>query len=101
MKNIFTVKELEIGVFIIRNDAGKPFKDLTFARTVTYKVGYSQYRQQKYGLCSVLTDGFYVGVANSAKEMADYLNNHKVGFRPLTKDELFQLVNSSNQGFYH
>lgn len=100
MKNLFTEEELECGMFLVKNNAGKPFKDLGFARTVTFKTGFSHDGEKKYGLSSVLTDGFYVGVANSLKELAEYLNEDEQGYRPLTKEELFQLVSSSNQGFY-
>lgn len=100
MKNLFTEQELQCGMFLVKNNAGKPFKELGFARTVTFKVGFSNDGELKYGLSSVLTDGFYVGVANSLKDLATYLNNDEQGYRPLTKDELFQLVNSSTQGFY-
>ena len=100
MKNLFTEQELQSGLFLVRNDAGKPFKDLGFARTVTFKVGFSHDSEMKYGLSSVLTDGFYVGVAKTLKELVEHLNNNEFGYRPLTKDELFQLINSSNQGFY-
>jgi hypothetical protein len=100
MKNLFTEKELQCGMFLVNNSAGRPFKDLGLARTLTFKIGFSHDVDLKYGLSSVLTDGFYVGVANSLKDMATYLNNDVQGYRPLTKDELFELINSSTQGFY-
>lgn len=100
MKNIFTKEELKCGMFLVKNNAGKPFEDLAYARTVTFKVGFSHDSKLKYGLSSVLTDGLYVGVAYSLEDMATYLNNDPDGYRPLTKDELFELINSSNQGFY-
>lgn len=102
MKNLFTGEELECGMFIIKNSAGRPFEDLAYARTVTYKIGFSPNRKDEdhYGLCSVMTDGFYANVSKSLKGLAEHLNKDEHGYRPLTKEELFQLVNSSNQGFY-
>ena len=100
MKNLFTAEELKAGMLLVKNDAGRPFKDLGYARTVTYKIGHSYDSNLKYGLSSVLTDGFYVGIANSLDELAEYLNKDEGGYRPLTKEELFQLVDYSTQGFY-
>jgi len=100
MKNIWTAKEIEAqhGHLIIRNDASKPFKDLGFARTVVFKIGFGK---MKYGLCNILTDGWYHDVADAAQEFADHLNADERGYRPLTKDEFLQLVDDgAKQIFY-
>ncbi len=102
MKNIWTEKELECGMFIIRNDAGKiPFKDADFARTVVFKIGFSMGSDKKYGKISILTDGAYFGLRPTLKELADYLNEDERGYRPLTREELINLLKSSDQGFYY
>lgn len=100
MKNIFTEHELKCGMFIIKNNVGKPLEDLRFSRTVAFKVGFSHGSVKKYGLSSFLTDGFYSPISDSLKGLADYLNNDEEGYRPLTKDELIELIVSSDQGFY-
>lgn len=102
MKNIWTEEDIKSqqGIIIIRNDATKPLKDLGFARTVVFKIGFSHVGK-KYGLCNILTDGWYHGVADSHKELADYLNADEKGYRPLTKEEFLQLVDDGkNQIFY-
>ena len=59
MKNIFTEEELQVGMFLIKNNVSKPFTDKSFARTVTWKVGFvHENGKQFYGLCNILTDGF-------------------------------------------
>lgn len=100
MKNIWTAKEIEKqhGQLIIRNDATKPFKDLAFARTVTFKVGYGK---MQFGICNILTDGWYSDIANSAKEFAAYLNSDKIGYRPLSKAELLQLIDDGEQQLFY
>ena len=95
MKQIFETNDLKVGMFLINNSAGESLTDLSFALTVVFKIGFSHDSKLKYGLCSVLTDGFYVGIANSLDKLADYLNNEKgSGYRLLTKEELLLLVNS-------
>ena len=102
MKNIFTESELKCGMFLIRNDASRPFKNVGFATTVVFKVGFEMNPKddKKYGLISVLTDGRYCPIAKDLKELAEYLNKDERGYRPITKDEFIELLNSSNQGFY-
>lgn len=100
MRTVFTEKEIECGMFIIKNSSPKKTKDLPFAKTVAFKIGFSHYGDLKYGLCNFLTDGFYVGVAKDKKELCEHLNNDDVGYRPMTKEEVIQIINYSNQGFY-
>jgi len=100
MKTIFTEKEIECGMFIIRNSSLKKSNDLSFARTVTFKIGFSHESEKKYGICNFLTDGFYVGIAKDKKDLCEWLNNDEIGYRPLTKDEVIEMIKSTNQGFY-
>ena len=100
MRNIFTEKELEAGMFIVRNDAGKPFKDLNFARTVAFKVSYNIFGEsEKWGICNFLTDGCFIGITASKELLADHFNDDANGFRQMTQDEVIQLVLSTEQGF--
>jgi len=100
MKTIFTKNEISVGMFIIKNSAKKTLKDLSFATTVTFKIGFSNTDKFKYGMCNILTDGWYCGLANTLDELCEYLNKDEDGFRPLTKDEFTLMLNSTNQGFY-
>jgi hypothetical protein len=100
MKNIFTEEQLKTGMFIIRNDAGRPITDQSFARTVTFKIIYRHTAEKPHGMCSVLTDGFTYGVANDRKELAEYLNNDDIGFRPLEREEMIELIKTNTQNFY-
>ena len=100
MRNIFTTKELEMGMFIVRNDAGKPFIDLTFARTVAFKICYIVGGGSKrYGIVNFLTDGAFIGLADNKQELVDHLNADKEGYRQMTKDEVIQLTATTEQGF--
>lgn len=100
MKHIWTTEEIitQHGKLIIRNNISKPFKNLAFARTVVFKIGFSKLR---YGLCSILTDGFYCDVANTPQEFVDYLNSDEIGYRPLTKDEFLQLVDDGEKQLFY
>lgn len=100
MKNIWTAKEIEAqhGHIIIRNSASKPFKDLAYARTVVFKIGFAK---KKYGLCNLLTDGWYHDVADTSQEFADHLNNDDIGYRPITKEEFVELVEASAKQIFY
>ena len=100
MKNLFTSDELQTGMFLVLNSAGKPFKDLGYARSAAFKVAYNSSCPRSYGLCSVFTDGCYTQFAENKNDFLKLLNADETGYRPLTKEELFQLFESSNQGFY-
>jgi len=110
MKNIWAPKDVTAGLFIIRESSPKhPTKkgnssvpvpvNIGFARTVTYKIGFGQDKKKPYGLISVMTDGWYHDVG-TAEELCDKLNNDEYGYRPLTKEEMFKMLESSDQGFY-
>ena len=97
MKQLFEKNDLKCGTFLIKNSAGNQLTDLSFASTVVFKIGFSYDSKLKYGLCSVLTDGFYVGIANSMDELTEYLNNEKgSGYRLLTKKELLSLIEANH-----
>ncbi len=100
MKNIWTAKDIENqhGLIIIRDDASKPFKDLAFARTVVFKIGFGK---KNFGLCNILTDGWYNDIADTAQEFADYLNSDESGYRPITKAELLQLIDDGESQIFY
>lgn len=108
MKNIWRPENIVAGLLIIRESSSKhPTKpsgvavpvDLGFARTVTYKIGWTHSKEEPYGLISVLTDGMYIPIGTK-EQMCEHFNNDEYGYRPLTKEEMFKMLESSDQGFY-
>jgi hypothetical protein len=100
MKNIFTKEEIRLGMALIRNDVGKPIIDNDFARTVTMKVSHSvDNGKVRYGVSFPLSCGLYAQLG-SMDDVLEYINEDRFGYRPITKEEYIQLVESSNQNFY-
>lgn len=101
MKTIFDATKIATmcGLYIIRESASKPFKDIGFARTVTFKICYSV-KNHTYHLCNILTDGCLIGEYKTTNELIEHLNNDEKGYRPLTKEEMWQMLKETNQGFY-
>lgn len=99
MRIIFEEKDIQAGLFIIRNSSPIGSKDFRFAATVVFKIGYCIYSKDKpYGRISALTDGLFIPMG-SKKDIADYLNNDEYGYRILCKEELIDIIKSSEQGF--
>jgi hypothetical protein len=99
---IWTEDDIYAGLYIIKESSPFGSDNLSFARSVTYKIGFSYNpNDKKYGLISCLTDGFYSAIADNRKEIADYLNNDVTGwgYRRLTKEEYLKLIESTEQGF--
>lgn len=100
MKTIFDAKKVDLnGLFIIKETASKPFKDIDFARTVTFKICYS-HKTNGYSLCNILTDGMIVGHYANKDELVKRLNEDENGYRPLTKQEFLEMLEHTQQGFY-
>lgn len=102
MRSIFTSKELEAGMFIIKCDVSNPIVDFNSARCSVYKIVYLNIIGQstRYELCSVLTDGCCFAMQTDINDLCYLLNNDTHGFRPLTKDEMMLLMKNNNQNFY-
>jgi hypothetical protein len=101
MKNIWTEKDIEAGLYIIRESSPKGSANLSFARTVVFKIGFSFSKGiPKYGKISCLTDGLFCPLGETTKDIADQLNADEIGYRPLTKEEYIKLIENTNQGFY-
>ena len=100
-KKHWTLKDIYPGLYIIKESSPFGSDNLSFARSVTYKIGYSFDSPKRYGLISCLTDGFFGSIGNSLQEVADYLNDDKTGwgYRRLTKKEYIKLINNTEQGF--
>lgn len=99
MKNIWKVEDITAGLFIIKESSTKKAKDLSFARTVTFKIGWENEKGSPYGLINIMTDGWYYRIGDK-KALVDHLNKDEYGYRPLTKKEMFEMLESSDQGFY-
>lgn len=99
MKYIFEEKDIQAGLYVIRQSSPKGSKDLMFASTVCYKVAYTNNNTEKpYGLCNFTTDGWYYPIGDK-KAICDHLNNDRDGFRPLQKEELIEILQNSLTGF--
>lgn len=92
------VKDIECGLYVIKNSSTLGTTDLSFACTVSFKVGFNVGGDKSYGLISMLTDGMFMKVGDGSKEaIVKYLNDDD--FRPLRKSEYISLINSTKQGF--
>lgn len=103
MKYIWEEKDIECGMFVIRQSADLVTKstDLNFARSVTIKIGFAYDEKNKglgqtYGACNVFTDGFYYNVGTKADFVRTF-NEDEFGYRPLRKDEAILLLNDLKQ----
>ena len=93
----WTVKDIDCGLYVIKNTSKLGSDDLGFACTVAFKVGFKT-GEKGLGLISHLTDGMYMVVGDGSKEaLVEYLNRED--FRPIRKDEYIKLIQSTNQGF--
>lgn len=100
MKNIWKTEDITAGLYIIRESSPKNSPHIGFARTVTFKIGFSRTNEEKpYGKISCMCDGWYCPIGTK-EQVAEYLNNDEYGYRPLTKEEFIKMINSSDQGFY-
>lgn len=101
MKFIFEPHDIKAGLFIVRKPMnGKTYKDLDFARTVVFKIGYTfEDSIPKWGICNVLTDGLYSAIGQTEEDVADFLNKDKHGYEPLSKKEMMILMEHTMQGF--
>lgn len=98
---VWKESDILIGMYITKNTSPKKSKNLSFAVTVTYKIGFSYYPEdKKYGLISCLTDGFYTPIANNYQELVDYLNNSdNGGFRKVSMNRYIKLLKNTTHNF--
>lgn len=98
IKSIFTweLDDIEAGLYVIKNTSPVGSDNLSFARTVIFKVIYSNQSDVKYGLCNCLTDG-WVRQIGTKEQIVEELNSQD--YRPLTKEEYIRVLNGTNQGF--
>jgi hypothetical protein len=105
---VFTPEMLNknnFGLYIIRAYDSNIKENVSYASTVSYKLGYINHRlvesKKRYGLISFLTDGWFLPVAENDQDICDYLNNLPEGqkFRLLTKEEVIYMIKHRTQGF--
>lgn len=100
MKFIWEEKDIEVGLYIIRNAASDPIRDIGFAHTVVFKIGFIESQTEKrYCKIAVMTDGWICPIADTKADVAEKLNNDQHGYRPLKKSEFVLLMNQTAQGF--
>jgi len=101
MKTLFVweTDDLVSGRIVVRNDAGElgQMTDPNFASTVAYKIGYvnASGGGKNYTLSSI-TDG-WTQEFDEGGILARL--NGEGGFRPVTKDEFFAMLETVNIGF--
>lgn len=103
MRKQWTAEEIHDpnGLYIVRNSYPVGSENYGFGRSVTYKVGWDLLYGElnvNHGLIANLTDGMFHRIG-TCQDVADYLNKDEYGYRPLTKKEYINFINSSNQGF--
>jgi hypothetical protein len=108
MKNIFLPKDIKEGLIIIKETSPKGCKNLGFACSVSYKIGFGYFdkqsdkgSKQQYCFISIFTDGMVSPIGFTKEDVAEYLNKDNHGYRTLTIEECISLIEySKSQLFY-
>lgn len=92
-KTIFEPSDFDGGgQMIIRNSSSIGSKDIGFAASVAYKIGWLAFKSGDSRYCMIsLADGM-TSKPRSLKDLCEYLNNDQCGFRPLTKEEAAAII---------
>ena len=99
-KKIWSAEDIYAGMYLVRTLEPIEGERLQFAKTITYKLGFTNsINEKKYHLISVLTDGWVYPFADTKEDVANFLNRSEHGYRRLTKAEFIAMVESSDQGF--
>ena len=94
VKYIFEPNDFEgSGQYVIRQSSTVKCKDISFASSVAYKVGYiHKHRDEpKCTLLISLTDGMAVAYADN-QTLCNHLNNDPEGYRPMTDEEVSTII---------
>ncbi len=88
------------GQMVVRNSFPVGCKDYSFGATVSYKVGY------RFGEAGKGNDIYLISMADgmcikheSKQALCDHLNNDISGFRPMTDDEITNIMLSQHNRF--
>lgn len=100
IKFIWELSDIVSGIYFIRQTSPIDSKDLSFACTVSFKLGFlHDGSEQPWVLISVLTDGMVYAKMANKEDVLNMLNNDEHGYRPLTKSEYMAMLESTDQGF--
>lgn len=82
------------GQIIISRSAPIESNDFIYKLTVTYKVGYMYPENGLDTLYCLISmcDGMVIRTFESKAVLVSYINNDKVGFRPIEKQELLDIM---------
>lgn len=90
-KFIFEPSDFEgCGQMIIRNSSPKGSKDYSYASTVCYKIGYKAGGNDLFMFA--MNDGLVMKIFEDEKELCDYLNADPVGYRPMTRQDVINII---------
>lgn len=86
------------GQYVVRQNAH--VTNISYLTSVAYKVGYgySQGVNKKVDYLISLADGLSIQF-DSIEKLCDHLNQDKIGFRPLTRDELIAIADWQGNRF--
>lgn len=74
------------GQMVVRNSAPLGNDNISFLASVSYKVGYTYTKE--FSVCAIsLSDGMITGFG-SGEQLCEHLNNDSWGYRPMTKQEI-------------
>ena len=103
MKNIWTEKDITPGLIIIRDDIPKVFNKASIkdhAKECIYQIGFIDGLNNQPTLINLTFDGM-VKVFESNDSLANFLNLHFQGFRPISKSQFLEIVSyNKSQLFY-
>ena len=86
------------GQMVIRNSSPPESKDLIFAASVAYKIGWLAGRDEPNYCLISLTDGMIIS-GLTVDGLCEGLNTDECGFRPMTKEEIAAILSKVGNRF--
>lgn len=85
--------DIKVGRYIIKESSTFGSTDISFAASVTYKIGFltSRWGERERYVRIAITDGM-TSKGYTQQKLADILNENEAGFRPLTQSELIDII---------
>lgn len=98
-RNIFEPSDFKgSGQLLIRNSSPPGSPDLSFAVSVTYKVGYGAVLGKSYFFLISMADGLAM-TFDTMEDLCVHLNRDTYGFRPMTKEEVIGIIGEHGPRF--